>query len=174
MPRYLRNNIPIFIIISLTITLFLSHTNQTFNNAISGIISTAFGIRTISIFLNSALDTKDLELKHQQKAIDSKDRQIRQQKKQIQKIKLIVERYGKSVFSRTRKVSRSTISSLPSRTIPILGSAVAVGGALWEVRDACQRRVDIAKLYNEFQLESPPKDDFLDAVCEALEKYLKY
>lgn len=168
MLRYLLNITQPILVIFLTTALFLSQINQTFSSAISGIITTAFGISTIS----SLLDAKNLELKHQKQNIAQKDRQIRQQKKQFQKRKLAVQRYGRSVFQRTWKVATRTISSLPSRTIPIVGSVVVVGGVLWEFRDACQQQAEIAELYREFQVEPPTEDRTMKTVCQVTREYL--
>ena len=98
--------------LALITTNILSLTSTAFNAAVSGLMGTALGIRTVS----SALQTK----------INSQDKTIKKQAAVQAKRKAATRKFGNRLASRTKRVAAKSIAAIPAESIPFIGVAVLI------------------------------------------------
>ena len=107
----------------------LTITNTAFNAAVSGVMATALGVRTVSSMMQSKIASQNTTIKkHQTSAIKSK---------------AATRKFGTRLASRTKRVAAKSIAAIPAESIPFLGVAVVGSGK------GCY--VDAASSYWQFQ-----------------------
>jgi hypothetical protein len=87
-------------------------TSTAFNAAVSGLMGTALGIRTVS----SMMQTK----------LTSQDKAIKKHKTTTLKRKAATRKFGTRHASRTKRVAAKSIAAIPAESIPLLGVAVII------------------------------------------------
>jgi len=90
----------------------LTLTNTAFNAALSGLMGTALGIRTVSSMMQSKITYQDKTIKkHKVNAI---------------KRKAATRKFGTRLTSRTKRVATKSIAAIPAEAIPFIGGTVSV------------------------------------------------
>ncbi|TDG11418.1 hypothetical protein E2F43_18730 [Seongchinamella unica] len=138
--------------LTLLATNILTLTSVAFNAAVSGLISSALGIQTVTGMMNQRLA--------------GKDKMIRQQKTSAAKRKVAVRKFGSRLSARTRRVATRSIAAIPGEAIPYLGVAVLIAGTSYELYEACESLRDLETLYAELGLDDKPPEATLSAVCD--------
>ena len=113
-----------------------------FNAALSGAISTAFGIQTVADIAAQRLA--------------GKDRIIRQQTADTTKRGAAVRKFGNRLNARTKRVATRSVAAIPAEAIPYLGIAVLITGTAYELYEACQSVQDLEILYDALSLNESP------------------
>jgi hypothetical protein len=113
-------------ILGLLATNVLTLTNAAFNAALSGAISTAFGVATVTEALQS-------KIAKQQAAAKSR--------------KVAARKFGTSLATRTKRVAAASVASIPAEAIPFLGVGLMVAGTAYELYEACESMRDLDELY---------------------------
>lgn len=125
MYRWLKRILITAMIVGLLISNVLSLTSAAFSSLISGVITGATGIKTLSQLNKEALDRQ----------------------------RLAVKRIGNRLVERTKRmIARTTVSSTV-KWIPILGGTVAVGLTIWELSDYCDSLQDLDELYKDMDID---------------------
>jgi hypothetical protein len=127
-------------------------TNTAFNSAISGLMGTALGIRTVSSMVQTKLASQNKAIKkHQTSAI---------------KRKAATRRFGTRLASRTKRVAAKSIAAIPAESIPFIGVAVLIADTGYELYAACETVSDLDQLYGELGIEDDMPDDVMHSVCD--------
>jgi hypothetical protein len=137
--------------LALIITNILTLTSTAFNAAVSGLMGTALGIRTVS----SAMQTK----------IASQDKVIKKQKTVTANRKAATRQFGTRLASRTKRVAAKSIAAIPAESIPFTGVAVLIADTGYELYAACETVRDLDQLYVELGMEDETPDDAMHSVC---------
>jgi hypothetical protein len=98
--------------LALITTNLLAFTSTAFNAAVSGVMATALGVRTVS----SALQTK----------VASQGKALKQHKATNLQRKAATRRFGTRLASRTKKLAAKSIAAIPAESIPFIGVAVLI------------------------------------------------
>ena len=116
------------IMIGLLVSNMLTLTSSAFNALLSGAIAGATGIKTLS-HIN---------------------------KETLQRQRAAVKRMGTRMKARTvRMASRSTMGNSFS-AIPIVGAAITVALAAWELAEFCEGLQELSQLYHELEIDDDP------------------
>ena len=137
--------------LALIATNILTLTNAAFNAAVSGLLGTAFGIRTVSSLLQSKIAAQDLAIK--------------KHKATAMKRRVATRKFGARLASRTKRVAAKSIAAIPAEAIPFIGVAVIVADTSYELYAACQNIKDLDQLYTEFVMSDETPDDAMHSVC---------
>ncbi|NQY03407.1 MAG: hypothetical protein HRT76_09130 [Halieaceae bacterium] len=137
---------------SLIATYVLTLTSVAFNAALSGAISTAFGIQTVADIAAQRLA--------------GKDRIIRQQMADTAKRRAAVRKFGNRLSARTKRVATRSVAAIPAEAIPYLGIAVLITGTAYELYEACQSVQDLEILYDALSLNESPPEGAVSAACD--------
>jgi len=137
--------------LALIATNILTLTNAAFNTALSGLMGTALGIRTVS----SMMQTK----------LSSQDKAIKKHKATAIKRKAATRRFGTRLASRTKRVAAKSIAAIPAESIPFIGVAVLIADTGYELYAACETVKDLDQLYSDFGMEDEVPDGALYSVC---------
>ena len=137
--------------LALIITNILTLTNAAFNAAVSGVMGTVLGIRTVS----SALQSK----------IASQNMAIKKHKAATLKRKAATRKFGTRLASRTKKVAAKSIAAIPAEAIPYIGVAVLIADTSYELIAACQNLKDLDQLYSDLGMDEEIPDDAMHTVC---------
>jgi len=164
--RHIRKIILTAIILALITTNILTLIYQPFTTALSTAIGTAFGIATVTSILETALNARDLKLDQQQKIIARKDMQMKIDNQKMLQRKSALKRYGKSATLRTKQLIKKTLATIPAESIPVIGTAVVVGGTAYEIYVACENLKDIQQLQQEFGVGESTENKIMEAVCQ--------
>jgi hypothetical protein len=139
-------------LLALIATNILSLTHTAFNAALSGLIGTALGVRTVSRMMQTKLAARDKTIKkHQTSAL---------------KRKAATRRFGTRLVKRTKRVAAKSIAAIPAESIPFLGIAVLVVDTSYELYAACETVTDLDQLYVELGFENETPDDVIHSVCD--------
>ncbi len=138
--------------LALITTNILTLTNTAFNAAISGLMGTALGIRTVSSMMQSK--------------IASQDKAIKKHKATALKRKAATRRFGTRLASRTKRVAAKSIAAIPAESIPLIGVAVLIADTGYELFAACEIVRDLDELYSDFGIDEEAPDDVLHSVCD--------
>ena len=138
--------------LALVTTNVLTLTSTAFNAAISGLVGTALGIRTVS----SMMQTK----------IVSQDKTIKKQATLQAKRKAATRKFGKRLASRTKRVAAKSIAAIPAESIPFIGVAVLIADTGYELYAACETVKDLDQLYSDLGMKNEPPDDVMHSVCQ--------
>ena len=130
----------------------LTLTSTAFNAAVSGLLGTALGVRTVSSMMQSK--------------ITSQQRAITKQRAATIRNKAATRKFGARLASRTRRVAAKSIAALPAESIPFLGIAVLIADTGYELYAACETITDLDQLYSDLGLADEIPDDAMLSVCE--------
>ncbi|MEH6635318.1 MAG: hypothetical protein V7700_07345 [Halioglobus sp.] len=137
---------------ALIATNILTLTNTAFNAALSGLMGTALGVRTVSSMMQSKLTSQDKAIKkHQTSAI---------------KRKAATRKFGTRLVSRTKRVAAKSIAAIPAEAIPFIGVAVLIADTGYELYAACETITELDQLYSELGMADETSDDAMHSVCD--------
>ena len=138
--------------LALLTTNILTLTSTAFNAAISGLMGTALGIRTVSSMMQSK--------------IASRDKAIKRHKASNLKRKAATRKFGTRLLSRTKRVAAKSIAAIPAEAIPFLGVAVIIADTGYELYAACETITDLDQLYSDLGMAGEVPDDAVHSVCD--------
>jgi len=130
--------------LALIATNVLTLTNAAFNAAVSGLMSTALGVQTVSDALRSKVDTK---------------------KKITKNRKVATRKFGTKVAKRTKKLVATTLAEIPGEAIPLLGIPILLAATAYEIKLACKNLDDLDQLYSNMGMADETPDDVMHSVC---------
>ena len=130
----------------------LTLTSTAFNSAVSGLMGTALGIRTVSSMTQSKIAGQDKAIKKQQ--VISANR------------KKATRRFGTRFASRTKRVAAKSIAAIPAESIPFIGVAVLIADTGYELYAACETVRDLDLLYADLGMLDEAPDDLIHSVCD--------
>ena len=131
--------------LALIATNVLTLTNAAFSAAVSGLMSTALGVQTISDVLRSKVDA---------------------QKKITKSRKLATRRFGTKVTARTKKLVATTLAEIPGQAIPLLGIPILLAATAYEIKLACESLDDLDQLYTDMGMADETPVDVMHSVCD--------
>jgi hypothetical protein len=138
--------------LALITTNILAFTSIAFNAAVSAVMGTALGVRTVSSTLQSKIISQDKAIKkHQTSAI---------------KRKAATRKFGTRLASRTKRVAAKSIAAIPAEAIPFLGIAVLITDTGYELYAACETVGDLDQLYADLGMDGETPDDVMHSVCD--------
>jgi hypothetical protein len=138
--------------ITWTKRLLLTLTSTAFNAALSGLVGTALGIRTVPSMMQTKLATRDKAInKHQSTAI---------------KRKAATRKFGTRLASRTKRVAAKSIAAIPAESIPFIGVAVLIADTGYELYAACETVRDLDHLYVDLGMADETPVDAMHSVCD--------
>jgi hypothetical protein len=138
--------------LALIATNVLTLTSTAFNAALSGLMSTAFGVQTVSDALRGKLDAKNKTIKKHTAA--------------QAKRKAATRKFGKRLASRTKRVAAASVAAIPGEAIPFLGVTLLIAGTSYELYEACNSLKDLDELYTGMGMADETPDDVLHSVCD--------
>jgi hypothetical protein len=138
--------------LALMITNILAFTSTAFNAAVSGLMGTALGVRTVS----SMMQTK----------IARQDKAIKKKQASALKRKAATRKFGTRLASRTKRVAAKSIAAIPAESIPFIGVAVLIADTGYELYAACETVRDLDQLYSNLGMADETPDDVMHSVCD--------
>jgi hypothetical protein len=138
--------------LALIATNILTLTSTAFNAALSGLVGTALGIRTVSSMMQTKLTTQDKAIKKHQSATIKR--------------KAAIRKFGSRLASRTRRVAAKSIAAIPAESIPFIGVAVLIADTGYELYAACENIKDLDQLYLNMGMADETTDDAIHSVCD--------
>jgi hypothetical protein len=139
------------LIVALITTNALTLTSSAFNAALSGLLSTTLGVRTVSEALRGTVDKQQRKIaRHQARASQGKR---------------ATRTFGGRLVSRTKRVAAKSIAAIPAESIPFIGVAVLIADTGYELYAACETVRDLNELYTKLGLEEEVPDDVLNTTC---------
>jgi hypothetical protein len=138
--------------LALIATNILSLTSTAFNAALSGLMGTALGIRTVS----SMMQTK----------LAGQDKAIKKHKATATRRKAATRKFGTRLARRTKRVAAKSIAAIPAESIPLIGVAVLIADTGYELYAACESIRDLDVLYAELGMANEAPDDVMHSVCD--------
>ena len=130
----------------------LTLTSAAFNTAVSGLLGTALGIRTVSGVMQTQLANQD--------------RAIRKQAAVQTRRKAATRRFGSRLATRTRRVAAKSIAAIPAEAIPFIGIGVLIADTGYELYAACETITDLDQLYQELGMADEVPDEVMHTVCD--------
>jgi hypothetical protein len=140
--------------LALITTNILALTSTAFNAAVSGLMGTALGIRTVS----SMMQTK----------LTSQDRAIKKQAAVQANRKAATRKFGTRLSSRTKRVAAKSIAAIPAESIPFIGVAVLIADTGYELYAACETVRDLDELYADLGMADEVQGDAMHSVCDSV------
>ena len=110
--------------LALIATNVLTLTSTAFNVALSGLMSTALGVRTVSSMMQTKLASQAKAIK-KQAAIQTKR-------------KAATRKFGTRLASRTKRIAAKSIATIPAESIPFIGVGVLIADTGYELYAACE------------------------------------
>jgi hypothetical protein len=138
--------------LALITTNILALTSTAFNAAVSGLMGTALGIRTVSSMMQSK--------------ITSQDKAIKKHKATTLKRKAATRRFSTRLATRTKRVAAKSIAAIPAESIPFIGVAVIIADTEYELYAACETVRDLDQLYGDLGMADETPDDVMHSVCQ--------
>jgi hypothetical protein len=138
--------------LALLTTNILTLTSTAFNAAVSGLMGTALGIRTVSSMMHSKIASQDNAIK-KQAAVQAKR-------------KAATRRFGTRLTTRTKRVAAKSIAAIPAESIPFIGVAVLIADTGYELYAACETIRDLDQLYSDLGIADDTPDDVMHSVCD--------
>jgi hypothetical protein len=138
--------------LALITTNVLTLTSTAFNAAVSGLMGTALGVRTVS----NMMQTK----------IASQDKAIKKHKATAIRRKTATRRFGTRLASRTKRVAAKSIAAIPAESIPFIGVAVLIADTGYELYAACETVKDLDQLYTDLGMRDEVQGDMMHSVCD--------
>ncbi|MGI9569436.1 MAG: hypothetical protein ACR2PH_06800 [Desulfobulbia bacterium] len=141
-------------ILGLLATNVLTLTSASFNAALSGFMTTAMGVATVTEALNNRIAEQDKAIKkHQTSAI---------------KRKAATRKFGTRLATRTKRVAAASVAAIPGEAIPFLGFGILMAGTAYELYEACESMKDLDELYAGLGMEDDVPGDVVREVCEVI------
>lgn len=137
MIKWLRRLFLSALILTLLITNALTLTNIAFNAALTGIVATAIGLKTVTSKLHA----------------------------QVASQKTSVSNMGRKLTARTKRIAAYSVAEIPASILPYAGMAILVAGTAWELTQLCEGLYELEELYTEIELEAEVDSDALRKVC---------
>jgi hypothetical protein len=145
-----------FSFLTLVTTNILTLTSTAFNTAVSGLVGTALGVRTVSGMLQSKLAAQG--------------QVIKRQKATSLKRKVATRKFGSRLTSRTKRVAAKSLAAIPAESIPFIGVGVLIADTGYELYAACQSMRDLDELYSSLgvsgAVSDETSDDAIHDVCD--------
>lgn len=138
--------------LALITTNILAFTSTAFNAAVSGLMGTALGVRTVSSMMQSKISSQSKSIKRQT-AVQTRH-------------KAATKKFGTRLASRTKRVAAKSIAAIPAESIPFFGVAVLIADTSYELYAACETVRDMDQLYEALDIESQSADDVMHSVCD--------
>ncbi len=132
-------------ILGLLATNVLTLTSAGFNAALSGFMSTALGVTTVSEAFQSNIAKEQAAAKTR---------------------KVVARKFGTRLASRTKRVAAASVAAIPAEAIPFLDVGVLVAGTAYELYEACESMKDLDELYAWPGMEDEVPGDVVSEVCE--------
>ena len=148
---YTKRLLLIFSFLALITTNILTLTSTAFNTAVSGLVGTALGVRTVSGMLQNKLA--------------SQGQAIKQQKATSLKRKAATRKFGSRLTSRTKRVAAKSLAAIPAESIPFIGVGVLIADTGYELYAACESMRDLDELYSSLGIPDEMSDDAMHGVC---------
>ena len=148
---YTKRLLLIISFLTLVATNILTLTSTAFNTAVSGLMGTALGVRTVSGMLQTKLA--------------SQGQTIKQQKATSLKRKAATRKFGSRLTSRTKRVAAKSIAAIPAESIPFIGVGVLIADTGYELYSACESMRDLDELYSSLGMEDEISNDAMLGVC---------
>ena len=137
--------------LALIATNILTLTNTAFNTAVSGLMGTALGVRTVSSMMQTKLNRQGKAIKKQAAA-------------QAQR-KAATKRFCTRLANRTKRVAAKSIAAIPAESVPFLGVAVLIADAVYELYAACETMRELGQLYSDMGMADETPNDVMHSVC---------
>jgi hypothetical protein len=137
--------------LALIATNILTLTSSAFNAALSGLMGSVLGVRTVSGMMQAKIARQDSAIK-KQSAVQAKR-------------KAATRRFGTRLASRTKRVAAKSIAAIPAESIPFLGAAVLIADTGYELYAGCETMRDLDELYVALGVHDEAPDDVVDTVC---------
>jgi hypothetical protein len=138
--------------LALITTNILTLTSTAFNAAVSGLMGTALGIRTVSSMMQTKLTSQDKAIK-KQAAVQANR-------------KAATKRFGTRLTTRTKRVAAKSIAAIPAESIPFIGVAVLIADTGYELYAACETVKDLDQLYLDWGMDDETPEDVMHAACD--------
>lgn len=155
MLNYLRRISLLTLLLGLLASNLLTLTSVAFNSAISGILASTLGVRTVTETLNQRLRSSESRL-----ARASAEKQARRQ---------ATRRFGNSLIARSRRVAARSIAAIPAESLPYVGVAAIIAGTGYELYAMCQTLNDLDTLYQDLGIGEQVPEDSMSALCNPTE-----
>ena len=150
---WFRRFILLIMFLGLLATNVLTLTSTAFNAALTGLVATAVGIKSVTSKLHA----------------------------QVAFQKASVRNMGRKLTARTKRIAAYSVAEVPASMLPYAGMAILVAGTAWELRQLCEGLYELEELYTEIELEEEVESDALrkvyaeeklkaEIIQEALEK----
>ncbi len=153
------------LIVALITTNVLTLTSSAFNAALSGLVYTTLGVKTVSQALRGAVAGQERKISAQQRKIAGQEKRIARQNARTIERKKAARKFGGRLVSRTKRVAAKSIAAIPAESIPFIGVAVLIADTGYELYAACETVSDLNQLYAELGLEEEVPDDVLNTTC---------
>ena len=121
-------------------------------DAVSGLMGTALGIRTVSSMMQTKLTSQDKAIK-KQAAIQANR-------------KAATRKFGTRLTTRTKRVAAKSIAAIPAESIPFIGVAVLIADTGYELYAACETVRNLDQLYADLGMEDETLEDVMRSVCD--------
>jgi hypothetical protein len=144
--------------LALIATNILTLTHTAFNTALSGLMGTYLGVRTVSSMMQTKFASKNAAIKKQRAT-------IKKHKANSLRRKVATRRFGTRLASRTKRVVGKSIAAIPAESIPFLGVAVLIADTGYEIYAACETMGDLDQLYSELGMADETPDDVMHSAC---------
>jgi hypothetical protein len=138
--------------LALFTTNILTVTSTAFNAALSGLVGTALGIRTVTSTLQNKLAGQDKAIKKHQSTATRR--------------KAATRKFGTRLANRTKRVAAKSIVAIPAESIPFIGVAVLIADTGYELYAACETIWDLDGLYSDIGMADEAPDDVMHSVCD--------
>jgi hypothetical protein len=130
--------------LALITTNILTLTSTAFNAAVSGLMGTALGIRTVSSMMQTKMASQDMTIK-KQTAVQAKR-------------KAATRKFGTRLASRTKRVAAKSIAAIPAESIPFIGIGILIADTGYELYAACETVRDLDQLHVDLGVTDEVQD----------------
>lgn len=130
----------------------LTLTSSAFNAALSGVLATSLGVRTVTEVLNQRLRNSQAQL-------------VRSRAVQGQQ-KMAARRFGRSLVARSQRVAARSIAAIPAESLPYIGVAAILAGTAYELYAMCETLKDLDSLYASLEIEESAPDSLMATACD--------
>jgi len=133
-------------------TNILALTSTAFNAALSGLMGTALGVRTVSSMMQSRIAGQEKAIKkHQSTPL---------------KRKAATRKFSQRLAGRTKRVAAKSIAAIPAESIPFIGVAVLIADTGYELYASCEAVKDLDQLYSDLDIADETPDNVMHSVCD--------
>lgn len=149
----LRKSLTACVLLALLCSNVLTLTSSAFNTALSGALTTALGVKTVTGSLEAKLQTRKAALARQRAA-------------KVQRT-AAARRFGSSLVNRSRRVAARSVAAIPVESVPYIGVAAIVAGTAYELYAMCETLQDMETLYAELGIAEREDPDAVDEICRS-------